>query len=815
MAQRVLDLVLRFRSDKASVDQTVRDNGKIEKSLEDIQREINKTRESYERLNEASQLTAAAGAAVLAPLILSANKYTTAVGNAETTSRKWLASTKELSQNQVDLGRKATASLQPYLELAVKLTDEINKLPPSAIDAAVALGGALVLVGALGTLAAQIGKLTTSIQLLSANQGLKNAAVGVGAVGVGTFLGVKAVNQIGKATDDERLETFKFQDALDIAGQGLFLLGSQFVEAQEVFADAINLFIKGLEKGNTTLGFIFSNAEDTLDVVFGGIENMVRLAFLSIQRFLADISIKDPSGKIIDIEFDELLGLDKNALDTEIAALSSAVGTREELGQRFAENLAEFDENNRAIDAAYEERDRQIEDASRSIQIAIGEFIGVIEETPDAISEVVTLTQEALDAFADFQEADIEATKESLQKRVDIAKEAQTQELQLQENFERNRLQRVEDFERQIQATRDEFARQQAQKLEDFNREAAQDLTDFQRSQAQDEAAFYAAQGQAREQALQDDLRRLEDFNLKRQRAEIDHQEKLLDAAGRLDAIAVLNELRGFTKQQQRDNEDFSKESQRLKQQEALRQKQDEENFRASQTQAAQQFQREQQDKTAAFERDRQRARDEQSRREADQQAAFQRQQAQSKADNERQIAELRKQTQDRIREETTAYAEQRKKRQDAFTNQLAQLVGFQTREQQARAQHYNQLTTQLNAFIQRVRVTTTSSSNTTSQRQANPNAPKLPSYDIGGYTPPFGGPINSHPNEFMLDPRTTRALESRVGPLTQEKVQQIANDNSRKLDVTVNVSGAGNPTDVGRAVRVEIEKLLDELGGA
>lgn len=208
MAQRVLDLVLKFRSDKASVDQTVRDNQKIEKSLESIRQEVMRTRESYERLDEISRLTAAAGAAVLAPLVLSANKYSQAVGTAEETNRKWLASTKQLSQNQVDLGRKATAALQPYLDLAVKVSDQLADLPPGVINAAVALGGSLVLVGSIGSLAAQIGKLTTSIQLLAANQQLKNVAIGGAALAGGTFLGVKAVQQIGKATDDKRLEEF-------------------------------------------------------------------------------------------------------------------------------------------------------------------------------------------------------------------------------------------------------------------------------------------------------------------------------------------------------------------------------------------------------------------------------------------------------------------------------------------------------------------------------------------------------------------------------------------------------------------------------
>lgn len=272
----------------------------------------------------------------------------------------------------------------------------------------------------------------------------------------GATIGVEAVNEIGRQTGDERLENYELGDALTTAKQGLFLLANALIEGHELIFEGANLLFTSFERGGAELEFVADSLYDTVDVVFEGIQDSVKLGVLSIQQFLANISIKDPTGKVIDVEFDELLGLDKNAIAREIESLKNSSNLMGELTGRLENNRDAYDDALAGIEESARRRGEDIEDASRELQIKIGEGLGVIEESErvlvgfwNGLAENINRLMQAVETPDDFSQEQIDAWMEFQDRIAEIDAEAQAEALEAQADHDKELLALQADHDQQ------------------------------------------------------------------------------------------------------------------------------------------------------------------------------------------------------------------------------------------------------------------------------------------------------------------------------------------------------------------------------
>lgn len=129
--------------------------------------------------------------------------------------------------------------------------------------------------------------------------------------------------------------------------------------------------------------------------------------------------------------------------------------------------------------------------------------------------------------------------------------------LDLERDTGRQRLQMIADYENQRTNLVANFAKQMVREEEDFNRQRARSLRDYERSimdtlrDAREREAEWQEDLDERIADLREDsnerLAELEeDYQKDREKAERQHRDRLLKAAGQLDAIAVLEERKRF-----------------------------------------------------------------------------------------------------------------------------------------------------------------------------------------------------------------------------------------------------------------------------
>lgn len=825
---RLVNVILRYTTDRQALQTTLQDNAKVDAALEKQRQQINKVRESYERLAQVSQITAAAGASILAPLTLAANKYVQAVGMAEETSIKWQQATARANQAQVDFGRKAAESLLPYVELLTKIQEEAAKLPAGVLQAGAAIGVGLSMVGAAGLIAAQVGKLVTAIQLLAAKDAFGGGSIGgnLGALGA-TALGVGAGIEGGRYLGQKQPELVDkiLGPIADLIGAGkpsenlanadigdliepFKMLPVVILEVIKEFANIKGIIdLEGLKlhkvflQGGARLELGFDNLISIFEESGKALGDVVKLAFLSIERFLADISIKDPTGKVIDIEFDELLGLNKNELDRQIEETKQGIDLLGNIGDAFEENNQEYQQSLDDIDQHIADRAGEIakstEEFNSSItklQKGILEFTFGIGEAADNTPRVEQFTQATLDAFDNYLKQQRELEDDHNTRLIEIEKNRQQSIQDLTENFNQRQADAQEDFDRNQVENRIAFNQQLSDKEADYRRSVKQALISYQKDQLELTANYYKDRAETIQGYEQDELQRLADFNLARQRAEEDHRDKLKEAAGRLDAIAVLNEIRGFNKDQRRGKEDFDKESNLRQKQQTERLQQLDEQYQSERTKRQAQFDDQQKQDADNFARQQAQDRANFAQKEADAIAAFNRQRERENRQYQQQLVDIDTNATRQRQQEQTNYDRQRQQRETAFNTQLNQLRGFNQREMVLRQQHYQQLDAQLRAFIQQHAIGNNA-------RQAVGNL-RVPLFDNGGYG--VGGIAHTRRDEWMMSPSTTKLFERGLGTLTQSKVQSVIGGN--RPNITGNTFSFG---DIGRYSPEQIKELV------
>jgi hypothetical protein len=223
--------------------------------------------------------------------------------------------------------------------------------------------------------------------------------------------------------------------------------------------------------------------------------------------------------------------------------------------------------------------------------------------------------------------------------------------------FEKQVEQQEAEHKRQMTIMQDDYDRQRIMAEEDFARDQRNSIKEQNRSLALMERDYRIEAGRAVEEYNIEEMRRQKDFNLERQRAEMDHRKSILDAAARLDALAIIQEQRQFAIDDKRARQDFDKETKRNQENFDLQQRIANENFRRQRDDQIKNFNLQQQLATEQFNIQQSRARREfeMQKSRAENEFKFQQDMQQRQFDLERAMREVqnRKQIEMQLRQFT------------------------------------------------------------------------------------------------------------------------------------------------------------------
>lgn len=189
------------------------------KHAENVGKAMEQWRKGAEVLANTSTILAGMGAVITGSVLQSVNAYVQATGKAESASRQWLKATDSIAESNQRVGRVATQAVLPVLEKAAQVAEKTARFAeknPEVVSAALKIGTAMALLGAVGIavskgirLYADVSQLTAQLvaaklqkqaadqQLLAAGMQAKatgggllgNASLGAIAAPVGVALG--------------------------------------------------------------------------------------------------------------------------------------------------------------------------------------------------------------------------------------------------------------------------------------------------------------------------------------------------------------------------------------------------------------------------------------------------------------------------------------------------------------------------------------------------------------------------------------------------------------------------------------------------
>ena len=293
--QKTIEILMKFGlADQSKAEAAAAALKKIEKSAGDAKRRVAELRESMEKLQQVGATMTATGGAILAPFILSANKYIQKVGDTEKQSTRWLNSMDRMEQAQIRLGRATTSILNPALDQAAGLVEKmVGSLErnPKILETIIGLGSGLVGLGVAVSAVAQVGRTISSLQALQAAGGAAGMAGSAGMT-LGTValyasavvIGAEAGSLIGNAIAEKIYGNgYQQQSIADAIVTAMKYVATPYVAAMKAFAVVtqkfgasvewfdrgthnLSTFIDGMGKLLNDMPFIGSNTA----VNFGG-----------------------------------------------------------------------------------------------------------------------------------------------------------------------------------------------------------------------------------------------------------------------------------------------------------------------------------------------------------------------------------------------------------------------------------------------------------------------------------------------------------------------------------------------------------------
>lgn len=215
MADKTLEVLLKFGLDASKAKEAQRALTDLEKSADKARQGFQRMRESAEQMGQVGMRIGVLGAAIAGPLVASMVKYNQQVGMAEGASARWFMANQKIEQSQLKIGRATSQILAPAIEAAA---DQAERLAgfladnPDVLKATLGIGGTLAAGGAALTLAAQVKGAMATLGMLGAGGGLAlaggaisgamggiNAAGGVGSTMYGPALAGKTMGAAGSA----------------------------------------------------------------------------------------------------------------------------------------------------------------------------------------------------------------------------------------------------------------------------------------------------------------------------------------------------------------------------------------------------------------------------------------------------------------------------------------------------------------------------------------------------------------------------------------------------------------------------------------
>jgi hypothetical protein len=789
--------VLKFAVDRAMLNKAIRANSDLEQSIVDIREAADRQAQAAQATLDVMEKVATIGTSIFNASAQAAEQYAQSAEAATATSERWLSTNQRIADAQTVLAEKQANALLPYRDALASVLELTSELPDEVITFGVNAGAVLSAIGTVGTIGAQITRfasevriLGTYVQTLGLQQGATRAAVGVGAIGVGTVAGIGAVQAIGRATGDERLAQYGFDDLFETLRDSLGAIGALFIRAARDWA-------KILVDTNSIMALLAIKVEEAGD----SFVRAIMRAYYSILEGIGSLSADTGLG--VKIDLGDILGIDVEEARQRIDELTESTkdygAAAEEVGKRNEELKARIDANTMGLTEGLLDLLGITEREARRIAADLEADFEQKYDVARAVYNYLEASDKAIMAFNDSQ---LEATKEHHSELENLAEEYHTsQEEALAEHntslqelaaeYQQARQDNEAAHNKKLAGLRDNYEDATTKAAAEFNKSRQKVIDDYNAAE----------------------LKRIEEFNRARERADADHRDRLRDAAGRLDAIAVLNELRSYKKDQSRAKEDFDNTTKERR------------NARQEQLK----------DLQASYVEQKQ-ARDNQYKEAlADQRQAYSEQQAATTQAYNAQVATQKQ-----------AYNEMRTAQDIAYHEELNSLkTQFNERQQAQERQFRQELELQDQAFQERLKAMMGFEDETTAFLRRNLDgyndfaqaiidnimlieaersklAPEIvytpsttPSRASGGYL--NAGMFKGHPNEYVLNRQTTGVLERLTGGiLTQQSVQNIAN-NSRSVTVgALNINGdigGYTPQQIKVLAQQGLVELLGEMG--
>lgn len=274
-----------IETDRQKANETATTLRNHQRDVEETVRHYRQLAEEGRKLREIGTVAAAAGAGILAPLIASATEYVRRYKGLEGAANDFAKAQQRQADASAAFGRVAATALIPVMNQVANFQEkvaafasqhpELVKAAAGAGMALVAGGGALVAAGtAISTIARSAELLKGALGSGGLASGIGQAVVGIGALAAGAKLGEAAVNELGKATGDERLEHFKLADALKTARQ--------------LIAGVALVLVKAFEDAKVTLGDLGGILSGIGKLVENGIADFVDQAVTGVKKFMID-----------------------------------------------------------------------------------------------------------------------------------------------------------------------------------------------------------------------------------------------------------------------------------------------------------------------------------------------------------------------------------------------------------------------------------------------------------------------------------------------------------------------------------------------
>jgi len=434
---------------------------------------------------------------------------------AQKMKQRWDEVVRSIGKSLVEAGIEPAEALSELLDKVAKFTEEHPAAVPAIAGGAIggiAIGRLMTFLGATAQVLTLLmmlwdkGVLTTLARLIPAGAGVVGAAapvaVPVAALGLGLGAAYVAGQTIRRRQIDEMLKEF------DDASRRIIEANVEFYKKQVGPHDFIEMI-----RAVTPLGEELLGGEEAVN----NLQIMERV-LAAIAEHLREIRAQAP---VLSVEQRGLLA------GPPLPALPPPGGITTEAGieipaavvEDFISRMSEFVTDMKEIEDTYRHDSIQLTEQAREQKLAV---IEAYDDRELAANVNLVRQLEAIDMSA--------ATSKERAKASHVIRLEQ-----MLESHHKALIRAEEDFVRQMARAADDYARSEARAQEDFD----------------------AQRGKSRKQSQEDEARDAEQFKLKMERLEKDHVDKLYDLIVSRDARGFIKEMISYARRKKEAQEDY------------------------------------------------------------------------------------------------------------------------------------------------------------------------------------------------------------------------------------------------------------------